>query len=322
MTEQMYFSSSLIAAIAVFGGLILLVGGGESLVGGATRLARRLGMSPLVIGLTIVAFGTSVPELFVSLTASMQGYPDIMIGNVVGSNIANIGLILGISCLIMPLVLTLKEVWIELLIVVSGSVMLMMATAYGFFPRVLGFIFFLTLISYTIITYRVSTSKTAASGGAGQDGTQQEPLNKAILLILAGLLLLGFGSNLFINGAVDLARVFGVSELIIGLTLAAIGTSLPELASSISALRRNESGLLIGNVIGSNMFNLFMVLGLTSLIKPFELNQDLLQRDLPVMLAFTMILIPVLHRHGGTQRWHGVMFLGGYLVYCFSLVYV
>ena len=138
------------------------------------------------------------------------------------------------------------------------------------------------------------------------------PLPLLLLLVAAGLVLLASGSNLFIKGAVDLARYFGISELIIGLTLAAIGTSLPELAASLAALRHKESGLLIGNVIGSNMFNLFMVLGLTGLIKPFSISPTLLHRDLPVMLVFTLILIPVLHRHGGTQRWHGVLFLGAY----------
>ena len=320
MNEQAVFSSLSLAILAVIGGLALLVGGGETLVSGATRLARRLGMSPLVIGLTIIAFGTSVPELFVSLTASLQGHPDIMIGNVVGSNIANIGLILGICGLIVPLTLTLKEVWTELLLVVGGSVLLMLATAYGHFPRALGLIFTLTLISYTFIAYRNNIGSKPPA--LNRDGSTIPPqaLLPCLALIFIGLILLAGGSNLFINGAVDLARYFGVSELVIGLTMAAIGTSLPELASSISALRRNETGLLIGNVIGSNMFNLFMVLGLTGLIKPFSLSPDLLRRDLPIMLAFTLILIPILHRHDGTRRWHGVLFLGGYLAYCYSLV--
>ncbi len=321
MNEQAFFSSIFFSVLAVIGGLVILVGGGETMVSGATRLARRLGMSPLVIGLTVVAFGTSVPELFVSLTASLQGYTDIMIGNVVGSNIANIGLILGICGLLMPLTLTLKEVWTELLLVVSGSVMLMLATAYGLFPRALGIFFFLTLISYTVITYRNNIGrKNSTAENSPENGAKSEALLPALTLIIVGLILLAGGSNLFINGAVDLARYFGIPELIIGLTLAAIGTSLPELASSISALRRNEPGLLIGNVIGSNMFNLFMVLGLTGMIKPFQLTPDLLLRDLPIMLAFTMILIPILHRHDGTKRWHGILFLGGYLAYCYSLI--
>jgi cation:H+ antiporter len=321
MSQQFIFSSPVFAALAVLGGLVLLVGGGESLVSGATRLARTWGISPLMIGLTIVAFGTSVPELFVSLTASLHNHPDIMIGNVVGSNIANIGLILGISGMIMPLALPLRDVWTELLLVVSGSVILMLATAYGHFPRALGILFILALISYTVLTYRHHLSN---NGKPSDKDASHTPARQSILLPLAlvcvGLFLLAGGSNLFINGAVDLARYFGVSELIIGLTMAAIGTSLPELASSISALRRNESGLLIGNVIGSNMFNLFMVLGLTGTITPFQLSTDLLHRDLPVMLGFTIILIPILHRYNGTTRWHGGFFFVGYLLYCLFLI--
>ncbi len=321
MNDQSIFSSPLIAFLAVLGGLIFLVGGGETLVSGATRLARRWKVSPLMIGLTIVAFGTSVPELFVSLTASLHNHPDIMIGNVVGSNIANIGLILGISGLIMPLTLPLRDVWTELLLVVCGSVILTLATAYGNFPRALGLLFILVLISYTVLIYRHHLGKTASSAASReQKSLPEEPLLLPFIFVGTGLLLLAGGSSLFINGAVDLARFFGVSELVIGLTMAAIGTSLPELASSISALRRNESGMLIGNVIGSNMFNLFMVLGLTGMISPFRLSTDLLRRDLPVMLTFTILLIPILHRYNGTNRWHGLLFFLGYLLYCFSLI--
>ena len=310
----------LLNAVAfVIGGLIMLVGGGEALVGGATRLAGRLGMKPLLIGLTVVAFGTSVPELFVSLTAAFKGYPDIMIGNVVGSNIANVGLILGCCALLAPLTLTIGEVWYELLLVSGGSVLLMLCSGYGYFPRAMGLLFVLTLTGYTILV-----CNNGLRGRNKEADRQNSPTNMGLPLmlglILLGLFLLAGGSNLFIRGAVDLARYFGISELIIGLTLAAIGTSLPELASSLAALRHNESGLLIGNVIGSNMFNLFMVLGLTGLLKPFSLSADLLHRDLPVMLAFTLVLIPILHKTGGTRRIHGVFLLGGYLLYCFSLM--
>ena len=306
----------------VLGGLLMLVGGGETLVAGATRLAARLGMKPLLIGLTVVAFGTSIPELFVSLTASLQGYPDIMIGNVVGSNIANIGLILGCCALIAPLTLTMREVWVELLLVVCGSVLLMLCSGYGFFPRTMGLLFVLTLVSYTVLICINSMKDNSEVPPQLADDVQDNsmPLPMLLFLITIGLVLLATGSNLFIRGAVDLARFFGVSELIIGLTLAAVGTSLPELASSLAALRHGESGLLIGNVIGSNMFNLFMVLGLTGLIHPFHLSPSLLYRDLPVMLAFTLLLLPVLHTTGGTKRWHGLLFLGSYLLYCASLL--
>ena len=314
-------SLSLLHAVAfVIGGLIILVGGGEALVGGATRLAGRLGMKPLLIGLTVVAFGTSVPELFVSLTAAFKGYPDIMIGNVVGSNIANVGLILGCCALLTPLTLTIGEVWYELLLVSGGSVLLMLCSGYGYFPRTMGLLFVLTLTGYTILVCNNGLRVRNKEKEDNRHSTTDKGLPLMLGLILLGLFLLATGSNLFIRGAVDLARYFGISELIIGLTLAAIGTSLPELASSLAALRHNESGLLIGNVIGSNMFNLFMVLGLTGLLKPFSLSPDLLHRDLPVMLAFTLVLIPILHKTGGTRRIHGVFLLGGYLLYCFSLM--
>ncbi len=319
MHTDIYFSSVLMAFLAVAGGLTMLVSGGEALVAGATRLARRLGMTPLAIGLTVVAFGTSVPELSVSLNAAFQGHPDIMIGNVVGSNIANIGLILGCCALLAPLHLTMREVWFELLLVVAGSVLLMFCSGYGLFPRSMGILFILTLVSYTLFVCRTTINGNGDNSGE----TLRRPsmaLPLVLLLIAGGLVLLSVGSSLFIRGAVDIARFFRVSELVIGLTLAAVGTSLPELASSLAALRHRQSGLLIGNVIGSNMFNLFMVLGLTGAIRPFALSSELLRRDLPVMLAFTLILIPVLHRNGGTRRRHGVLFLGAYAAYCLSLI--
>ena len=159
----------------VAAGLIMLVGGGEILVSGATRLARRLGMPSLVIGLTVVAFGTSVPELFVSLSASLQGYPDIMIGNIIGSNIANIGLVLGISALLQQLRMTLQEVWTELLIVVSGSIILIICSSLGFFPRPIGLIFILTLVSYTYFTFRNQQNKTS---NPQETGKKTEPTDR------------------------------------------------------------------------------------------------------------------------------------------------
>jgi len=311
--------SLLPAAGLLVGGLIMLVLGGESLIGGATRLARRLGMPPLLIGLTIVAFGTSLPELFVSVTAAVKGFPDIMIGNVVGSNIANVGLILGFCSLLAPLSLPMREVRIELLLVTAGSTGLMLCAGYGTFPRPVALIFVLVLISYTALSVVSQQNNSRDARAANREERSRIPFVLPLLMVGTGLFFLATGSDIFIRGAVSLARYFGISELVIGLTLAAIGTSLPELASSVAALRHGESGLLIGNVIGSNMFNLFMVLGLTGLIKPFPLSAGLLQRDLPVMLAFTVILFPILHRWAGTNRWHGLLLLGGYLAYCLSL---
>lgn len=311
--------SPLQALLAVAGGLAMLVGGGEMLVIGATRLARQSGMSMLLIGLTVVAFGTSVPELSVSLTASLQGHPDIMIGNVVGSNIANIGLILGLSALLQRLDLNLQAVRIELLLVIAASIILMLCSAYGRFPRSLGIIFVLTLIVYTFLACRNHTNGQHSEQTADEEKTGPPSLGFISFLVLAGLALLTYGATIFIRGAADMARYLGVSELIIGLTLAAVGTSLPELATSLSALRRNESGLLIGNIIGSNMFNLLMVLGLTAVIKPFALSAALLQRDLPVMLAFSLALVAILQQSHGIRRWHGLLFLAAYGTYYYFL---
>jgi cation:H+ antiporter len=213
--------------------------------------------------------------------------------------------------------LTLQEVWTELLLVIGGSVVLMACSAYGHFPRLVGLLFTLTLIVYTYLIYRSSLVKNNGPNG-NSDGQRSYLL--LYLLILAGLFLLAAGSTLFIKGAVIAARYFGVSELVIGLTMAAVGTSLPELASSIAALRRKEESLIIGNVIGSNMFNLFMVLGLTGLVKPFSLSPDMLQRDLPVMLGFTLILVPLLRRYKGAGRLHGILLFTAYLFYCYSLL--
>ncbi len=306
------------AFLFIAAGLLMLFGGGELLVSGAAKLARRFGMSTLMVGLTVVAFGTSVPELFVSLTASLRGYPEIMIGNVVGSNIANVGLVLGISAMILPLRLALKEVWIELLLVLAGSIILLLCASLGYFPRPIGLFFILALISYTYFSCTAGKSRQRIRE---DDRTEDIPsAGRAALYIAVGLVLLALGSDIFIRGAADTARYFGVSELVIGLTLAAVGTSLPELASSISALRRNESGLLIGNVIGSNMFNLFMVLGLTAVITPVGLSRELLYRDIPVMIVFTLVLFPILHHTTGALRWHGFLFLAGYIGYYFLLL--
>jgi len=301
-------------------GLTMLGGGGEVLVSGAIRLAKRLGMSNLVIGLTVVAFGTSVPELFVSLTATFKGHPDIMIGNIIGSNIANIGLILGIAAMVRRLEMRLHEVWTELLLVFAGCIVLLFCSSLGRFPRPVGIIFILTIVCYTFLTFH--NRKTGPADSRDPEslpGESPSPL-LPFLLVTGGLILLNIGADIFIKGAAEVARYYGVSELVIGLTLAAVGTSLPELASSLSALRRNESGLLIGNVIGSNMFNLFMIMGLTGIFFPFQLTNTLLFRDLPVMTGYTLALIAIIRHASGTNRWHGILFLGGYIAYCMSLL--
>ncbi len=313
-------SSILYALPAFLAGLAMLAAGGESLVSGATRLAGRWSMSPLVIGLTVVAFGTSMPELFVSLGASLRNYPGITIGNVVGSNIANIGLILAVSALISPLNVKYSRISSSLYLVIAVSLFVAAFAWRGVFFRLFGISLVSCLIFYTLILYKKAALHGQKMGRADAPPTQQDSYARIFLLTIGGLALLAFGSDLFINGALIIAGHFGISELIIGLTLAAVGTSLPELAASISAIRRNQTAMLVGNMVGSNLFNLMMVLGTVVAVKPFSPSPDILRRDLPVMILFSVALIPFLSRGQGLSRFNGFVLLSGYGVYIFFLM--
>ncbi|MDA3833530.1 MAG: calcium/sodium antiporter [Spirochaetales bacterium] len=309
------FSTLPIAAIALIGGLILLVGGGEFLVSGAIHLAERLGMPPLLVGLTVVAFGTSMPEFCVSMSATSSGHPSIMVGNVIGSNIANIGLILALSALIAPLAIHYTKLRMELWATTVASLLLYGCTYIGYVNRFAGLVFVSLLIIYTWYSYK--------EGSKSEESTPCETptgLIKITLFILGGLVLLALGSNFFIDGAVDIALHFGVSELVIGLSIAAVGTSLPELASCISAIRRKETDILVGNVIGSNHFNILMVMGVTGIFYPFKLDSALLVRDVPIMLLFTTILIPILYFKHKLSRFVGFCLLCTYGFYMYSLL--
>ncbi len=311
------YTSICFSLLALSGGLVMLVSGGECLVAGAVRFARRLGMRSLLVGLTIVAFGTSLPELFVSIYANLNGHPDIMIGNVVGSNIANVGLVLGISAMFGVLSVHFSRISLELYLLALIGLVVMGITFFGSFYRIFGVLFVVGLILYTFMAYK--------RGRGDEDGDNAElpPGNNTfpymIGLQIAGLVLMAYGSNLFIKGAVDVAITFGVSELVIGLTVAAVGTSLPELASSLSAIRRGEGEMLVGNIIGSNLFNLLMVMGGTAVVKPFMLSRDLLYRDMPVMWAFSLLILVILYFRHKLTRCHGLLLLAGYGAYLFWL---
>lgn len=322
MTPDPNFSSLWIASLALLFGLSTLVAGGESLISGASKLAGRLGMSPLLIGLTVVAFGTSMPELFVSIIATTQGHPDIMLGNVIGSNIANIGLILGLSALLYPLAIIFQRLALEFYLVIGASLIVFASGFFGLFPRLLGVFFSLALIIYTFLSYKNAHNekKNAALSGASAPSTHYKaPYLLIVSLCLGGLILLWFGSDYFIKGAVDLARFFGLSELVIGLTIAAVGTSLPELASSFSAIRKKEGDILVGNILGSNLFNLLLVLGLTAAVKPFQIPDTALYRDLPIMTGFSAVLIPLALIRKKIKRRDGALLLAAYLFYIYLL---
>ncbi len=311
------YSSIVLSWLALAGGLILLTTGGEFLVSGAAKLAQRLGMSSLLIGLTVVAFGTSMPELFVGLIALFQGHPDILTGNVIGSNIANIGLILGICALITPLPVRFRSVSLELYLGLAATIIVYLAAWHGIFPRFLGFIFFGSLISYTVQSFRLAGKryKRAQKKDQAPQKMEKYPLPAVITMTVVGLGCLPVGSNFFIKGAVDVARHWGVSELIIGLTLAAVGTSLPELASCLAAIRQRQTEILAGNIIGSNLFNLLMVLGFCGMLIPYPMSSNLLSRDIPIMFSFSAVLFPILAVQQGLNRLHGFILLVAYLGY-------
>ena len=321
MNFEPNYPSILLSWIALIGGLVLLTAGGEFLVSGAGKLAKRLGMSSLLIGLTVVAFGTSMPELFVGLIATFQDHPDILTGNVIGSNIANVGLILGICALITPLPVRFKSVSRELYIVLTATLVLFFVAWHGYFPRFLGFIFVASLIFYTIQAFRQrANNKTSKQNEPeGDNANELTSLPLIILLIIIGLGLLPFGSNFFIKGAVDIARHLGVSDLVIGLTLAAVGTSLPELASCLAAIRQRQTNILVGNIIGSNLFNLLMVLGFCGILVPFPMSSNLFFRDIPIMFSLSAVLLPILAVQQGLNRVHGFILLISYIGYLYIL---
>lgn len=307
------------ALLMLAGGMVMLTAGGEALVAGAIQLARRLGMSILLVGLTVVAFGTSMPELFVGLAALFQGYADIMVGNAVGSNIANIGLILALSALFAPLPVSWRQVRQEHGFILVAILALALAAWHGSFPRWLGLAFIAAIVFYTQSAYRQSRQEKRLVVAVEEGGGKKYSMPVILLLAAAGFVLLALGSDLFIDGAVAIARHFGASELVIGLTLAAVGTSLPELASCLAAVRGRHGDLVVGNIIGSNLFNLLMVMGSGAVFWPYTLPGQLLTRDLPVMTGFTVLLVLVILWSGEIKRSHGFVLLILYAVYVYLL---
>lgn len=302
-------------------GLILLVLGGEGLVRGSSALAARFGVTPLLIGLTIVAFGTSSPELVVSLQAALKGNSDISLGNIIGSNIGNIGLILGISALIMPLKVQVqiirKEIPFMILISVLIAALILTVDSFSF---VHGLIFFLMLITY--IFFAIKNSKKEIITEEIIEEYTPKKLNTvlSIVFIIAGLAGLIFGSDLFVKGAVEVAKIFGISDLVIGLTIVAVGTSLPELVTSVIAAIKKETDIAIGNIVGSNIFNILGILGITGMVKEINLN-SITYADLGVFILFAVLILPLSRTKFVLQRWEGALLLAVYAGYVAYLVY-
>jgi len=308
-------------------GLALLVVGAEALVRGAGRLAAAIGISPLVIGLTVVAFGTSSPELAVSLQSAWSGDVDVAIGNIVGSNICNILLILGLSAVIAPLVVSQQLVWLEVPLMIGISLGTWLMALNGVIGRAEGLLLFGGIVAYTVYSiWQSRRENQSVTEEYRQEFGTDAPSAPAywwfnLALILAGLGMLILGSRWLVNGAVTFAELLGVNQLVVGLTIVALGTSLPELATSVVASLRNERDIAVGNVVGSNLFNLMVVLGLSGVLAPqgIPVSRAALQLDLPVMIAATVACLPIFFTGHLIARWEGLLFVGYYIAY---LVYL
>ncbi len=306
----------------IIAGLVLLFFGGEGLLKGAVALAHRFHLSNFMIGAVIVGFGTSMPELSVSVKAALDQASGIVLGNVVGSNIANVLLILGICAIICPMVVSDRTVFRDAAIGIAVSALLCAMVLTGVINFVFGAVLLLLLTGYLFYSYRQDRMKTAAEREEtihhieeDIEGAAPYPLWKSILYTVGGLALLAGGATLLVEGATSIARGFGIPESIIGLTLVAVGTSLPELATGVVAAWRKHTDIIIGNILGSNLFNILCILGISAMISPVEVAPNIAAGDVWVMLATAVLLAIVLKTGHRLSRGEGIFMLSLYIGY-------
>ena len=325
----MYAAVNALTIFLLVVGLVCLVGGAELLVKGAATIASRLGIAPVIVGLTVVAFGTSAPELAVSVSAALGGNADVALGNVVGSNIGNILLILGASAIVGGLAVQQRIIRFDIPVLIVVSVIAFVMSLDNRIGRIDGIILFAGVLLYVGWLVREARSERGdivaeyTESVETLEGTAIErPLWFNVGLVAAGLVVLVVGSQLLVNAATDIAESAGISDLVIGLTVVAIGTSLPELATSILAAMRGQRDIAVGNVIGSNLFNLMSVLGLTSIVSSdgIPVSDVSLRLDFPVMLAATLVLVPIVWNGFEIKRWEGFVLIAFYLAYVAYLV--
>lgn len=302
-------------AFVLIAGLVALVVGAELLVRGASRIAAQAGISPLVIGLTVVAFGTSAPELAVSVGGALTGQSDVALGNVLGSNTFNVLFVLGASAVIVPLVVSSQLVRLDVPVMIGVSGLVMMLAWDGRIGRVDGLVLLTGIVVYTGLLFRIARrTGEAEAPPTPEAGSSLFPF---VVLAAVGLGLLVLGARWMVGGAVTVAEMMGVSELVIGLTVVAVGTSLPEVVTSLVAAFRGERDIAVGNVVGSNIFNLLGVLGATAAIAPEGVAVDaaVLRFDLPVMVAVAVVCLPIFFTGLEIARWEGALLLGYYAAY-------
>jgi len=310
---------TLMAFLMAAGGLILLFFGGEVLLRGAVSIALRSGLSPLLIGLTIVAFATSMPELMVTVTSGLQGVTDVGIGNVIGSNIANILLILGVAAMISPIPTQIRQVIRDSSVMILATGLFILFALTGHLGYIQGGFMVSLLLLYVWSSYRRERQRGGRVDAAEIEGAEKGPCSTpvAVGLIVGGIFGLVCGSELLVRGAVDIARAAGISETVIGLTLVAFGTSLPELATGIVAALRGHTEVALGNVMGSNIFNILLIVGILAMLVPVPVAAEVINFDMWAMAAVSVLVIPLMLSGRQIGRMEGVLLVAIYLAYVF-----
>ncbi len=301
-------------------GLGVLVAGGEFLVKGAVSFSRAMKISPLIVGMTVVAFGTSAPELIVSLTSALEGNPGIAVGNVAGSNIANIALVLGVTVLIFPIVADRQTKRVDLPMMILATFMFFFFSRDGLLELYEGIIMFSVIVTFTIFLIRLGRKKSKEEGNEDWDDERKKPSYwKALFFLHLGFAGLFFGAQWFIHGAVGIADVLlhdnPEKDTIIGVTVVAFGTSAPELVASTVAAYRKETDISIGNLIGSNIFNIFVVLGITSIVKPIPVTKEIIEFDMLWVIGIALLLVLLIAIGNRIGRLKGAILLSTYVAY-------
>ncbi len=305
-------------------GLLVLIVGGDFLVKGSSSIALRLHLSPLVVGLTIVAFGTSAPELLISIQAALRGSPDIAMGNVIGSNICNLALVLGVTAIINPVKVSSNSLKVDWPVTMGVSLLLYFFVRERFVDSYEGVLFIFILIIYLIVVIRKSRKDTKAARLAMEDADipdgPSSQLWRDLMFIVIGCAGLYFGSEWFVGSVQEIAVSFGISERVIGLTVVAVGTSLPELVTSIVASYKGQTDLALGNLMGSNIFNILSILGITSIIKEIEVSDQILKNDILWMLVITLLVLPLMVSRRRVSRIDGTILIVVYTVYVIFVI--
>ena len=299
-------------------GLGLLVVGAEVLVRGGAQIATRLGIPPMVVGLTVVSIGTSFPELAIGIDATLRDAGPLAVGNIAGTNIVNLLLILGLSAAMVPLAIGSRTIRFELPVIATVSVMLVLLALDGELSRLDGLLLLATAVAYTLAVVRLAVADSR--NRSEQDAPVDEALTRQILMVVAGLGLVAIGADWLVQGSVDLATSLGISEVVIGLTIVAIGSSAPELVTTLVSTVRGERDIAIGNLIGSSIYNITFILGVTALVRPVGVTSELIRVDLPLMAFVAFLLIPVFITGRRVSRAEGICFVLAYLAYLGTII--